>query len=298
MSNNMPDNVVEKVIVDCDNTMGLPFKEIDDGLTLIYLLGRSDIEVLGVTTTFGNGTIDEAYPQTEQLLRDVNHLEIPVYRGEGQRGQSPTEAARFLAETVSSHPGEVTLLATGPLGNLRTAAELDPDFFGNIKQIACMGGYVRPLRIGWRDVSELNLSKDPEAAFAVLNAPCLVTLMNAQICLQAAFGLLDLLRIRHWGRNTRRIVRNWLLTCCIYWGIPVFYLWDLLPAVYISHPELFDTNLVQVHSTVADLETGTLIYSEGRDRESQPLINMPTHILDSRRFRAILFESWRKVPID
>ena len=66
--------------------MGLPRKEIDDGLTLLYLLGRPDIELLSVTTTFGNGTIDEVYPQTVQLLRDLGHSDMPVYAGAGARG--------------------------------------------------------------------------------------------------------------------------------------------------------------------------------------------------------------------
>ncbi|TFG49619.1 MAG: nucleoside hydrolase, partial [Anaerolineales bacterium] len=55
---------MEKVIFDCDNTMGLKTKEVDDGLTLYYLLGRPDIDLLGITTTFGNGTIDQVYQQT------------------------------------------------------------------------------------------------------------------------------------------------------------------------------------------------------------------------------------------
>lgn len=288
--------MAERIIFDCDNTMGLPYQEVDDGLTLLYLLGRPDVELLGVTTTFGNGTIDQVHPQTERLLRDVGHPGIPVHQGEGERGQAPTPAAHFLAETVAAYPGEVTLLATGPLGNLRAAAELDPAFFRHVKGIACMGGYTQPLRIGWRDVSELNLSKDPEAAFAVLNAPCPVTLMNAQVCLQAPFGLRDLLRIRHWGRDMRRFVRNWLLKCSIGCGVPVFYLWDLLPAIHISYPELFDVNPVQIHSAVADLETGTLLFSATTDREARSGVNMPTQILDPQRFRAVLFEAWRRVP--
>ena len=47
--------MTERVIFDCDNTMGQPYREVDDGLTLLYLLGRSDVELLGITTTFGNG---------------------------------------------------------------------------------------------------------------------------------------------------------------------------------------------------------------------------------------------------
>jgi inosine-uridine nucleoside N-ribohydrolase len=305
--------VTEQVLYDCDNTMGLPLKEIDDGLTLLYLLGRPDVELLGVTTTFGNGTIDEVHPQTQQLLRDVGRADIPIHKGcalslpkgTGARGQPPTHedltdvfhprAARFLAETVAAHPGQITLLATGPLGNLRAAAELDPAFFGNLKQIVCMGGYLHPLRIGWRDLAELNLSADPEGALAVLTAPCPVTLMNAHVCLQASFGWRDLKHVAHWGRDTRRIVRNWLLTFGLYCGVRVFYLWDLLPALYVSYPDLFDANPVWVRSTVTDLETGSLVIG---DEGEGVRINMPTRILDLERFRTILFDAWRRTSLD
>jgi len=275
--------------------MGQPFKEMDDGLTLLYLLGRPDVELLGVTTTFGNGTIGEIYPQTVQLLRRLGRADIPVYKGAGERGQPPTDAARFLAETVASHPGEITLLATGPLGNLRAASELNPAFFGHLKQVVCMGGYLHPLRIGWRDLPELNLSADPVAAHRVLNAGCPVTLMNAHVCLQASFGWHDLRRARFWGREMRRIVRNWLLTFGLYCGVTAFYLWDLLPAVYISHPELFDENPVGVCSTATDLETGTLVI--GNEGEGAH-INLPARILDAERFKRILFEAWRQTLLD
>jgi len=282
----------QRVLVDCDNTMGLPYWEVDDGLTLLYLLGRPDIELLGVTTTFGNGTIEQVYPLTEELLRDLGREDIPLFKGESRRGEPPTEAARFLAATAAAHPGEITLLALGPVGNLRAAAELDPDFFRHLKQIAIMGGYLHPLRIGWRNLAELNLSSDPEAALAVLNAPCPITLMNAHICLQAGFGWSDLRRVGHWGPKTRRYIRNWLLGFGLHCGVPRFYLWDLLPAVYVSYPELFDANPVWVRSTLSDLRTGMIIPgSEGQGK----CITMPTQILDRGRFKEVLFEAWRQV---
>lgn len=73
-------------------------------------------------------------------------------------------------------------------------------------------------------------------------------------------------------------------------GVSVFYLWDLLPAVYISHPELFDEKLVVVRSTVSDLETGTLVIAD--DREGAR-INMPARILDVGQFMAVLFAAWQ-----
>ena len=43
-----------KLLFDCDNTMGIPDCDIDDGLCLLYLLGRKDIELLGISSSFGN----------------------------------------------------------------------------------------------------------------------------------------------------------------------------------------------------------------------------------------------------
>ena len=71
------------------------------------------------------------------------------------------------------------------------------------------------------------------------------------------------------------------------------FLWDLLPAVYISHPELFDENPVWIKSTVVDLESGTLVLAEeGEGRR----VNMPSRILDVARFYSILYEAWARAP--
>jgi inosine-uridine nucleoside N-ribohydrolase len=281
------------VIYDCDNTFGLKTKEIDDGLTIYYLLGSPDIELVGVTTTFGNGTIEQVYAQTQTLLADIGRSDIPVKRGTGKRGEGPTEAAHFLVETVAAHAGEISILATGPLGNLRAACEIDPEFFLKVKQVACMGGYLAPLRMGWRQVNELNLSADPEASHLVLNAPCPVTLMNAQTCLQAPFYWRDLRKLNCWSQSARWAVRRWLILHAIFCGLPNFYLWDLLPAVYLSYPDLFDNNEVTITSSVQDLETGSLIVA---DQPRGKTVNMPRSITDVSRFKAILFEAWQHLP--
>ncbi len=285
---------MEKIIFDNDNTMGLRTKEIDDGLTLFYLLGRSDIDLVGITTTFGNGTIDQVYGQTVNLVAELGRIDIPVMKGAGKRGEDPTEAARFLAEKAAAFPGEITVLATGPLGNLRGAAELDPKFFSNLKGITCMGGYLHPIKVGRRDVNELNLSADPEASFEVLQGPCPVTLMNAQICLQAPFRWREYKRLDFWSRKTRRMIRDWLVLHAVFCSIPNFYLWDLLPAVYISHPELFVDYQVEILSDVEDLENGTLLPAEPDGSGS---VNMPVLINDLDKFIEVLFAAWRKIAV-
>lgn len=285
--------MTQRVICDCDNTLGVVDKPIDDGQALLYLFGRGDIELVGITTTFGNGTIDEVHEATEWLLHELGREDIPLVRGEGQRHQPPTDAARFLAECAARWPGEISVLAIGPLGNLRTAAEIDPDFFLNLKQIAIMGGYLKPLEGSyWANVPELNLSRDPEAAYDVLHARCPVTLMNAHVCQEAPFGLPELERMNTWrGTRIYAALHDWLLRCELAPSVPGDYLWDLLPAVYLSYPELFDENQVWVNSSVSDLETGTIVLSEEGEGAR---INMPSRILDKDRFYDVLYEAWMR----
>ncbi len=280
--------MIERILCDCDHTMGIPGLPIDDGQALLYIWGRYDLELLGITTTFGNGSIDKVYEATEWLLDHMNKHEIPLYRGAGSSGQAPTSAAKFLAHTVATAPGEITILALGPLGNLNAASKLDPLFFQNVKQIAIMGGVTGPLMFGNQLLPETNLSLDPEAAYNVLSAGCPITLMNAHICLQAPFGMGDISRVRSWDEEIQEKVITHLKYLEGTVGVARDYLWDVLPAVYISYPDLFDENLIGMNSTVEDLKKGMILAGDGR----LPSINMPKKIQDIKRFNQIVDAAW------
>ena len=90
----------------------------------------------------------------------------------------------------------------------------------------------------------------------------------------------------------RRIVVRWLLVWAYYFGHLKFYLWDLLPAVFITHPELFDRSCEWLRSDVGHLESGSLVM--GAEGEGVP-IHLPKRIVDVQRFREVLFEVWRSV---
>ncbi len=286
---------MERVIVDCDNTMGVPGRPIDDGQTLLYLLGRPDIKIMGITTSFGNSNIEDVYWATTELVQRHGRTDIPVMKGAGKRGQAPTEAAHFLAEMASAYPGEINLLAIGPVGNVRCAASLDPRFFRNLKQITCMGGYYGPLLVpGWEEVHEVNFSGDPEAAYTMLHAECPVTVMNAQVCLDAPFGLKELERQRDHDPLAYQILYEYLICSGTTPQGMSDYLWDLLPAVYISYPELYNENPVWLASSVKDLEDGMLRIGETGQGAK---INMPSRILDVKQFYDILYKAWERAPV-
>ncbi len=284
----------EYVLLDADNTLGLAGQEIDDGLTLLYLLGRSDIDLLGMTTVFGNGPLADVREATEQLLAAVERPDLPLHHGAGGAGDVETDAARFLAETVAAHPGEITVLAIGPLTNVYAASLHDPDFFANVQRIACMGGYLHPLKIGERHLDELNLSADPQASAGVLHGGAPLTLMSGHICLQATLAQEDLRRLSHWPAALQQIVESWRQTFGGAFDVPHFYLWDLVPAVYLSYPALFDENRRWIRATVEDLQNGSL---RPGDPDQAARINVPGQIKDPAEFKEILFRSWARVPV-
>lgn len=281
--------MTEKVLYDCDNTLGLPLKEVDDGLTILYLLGIHEVELLGITTTFGNGTIDQVYDQTKKWVKRSG-LSLPVLRGEGAPHDPPdTPAAQFLKEQVNRYPHEITILATGPLGNLHAAAKLDPDFYKKVKRIFIMGGYLKSVKLGYRDLKELNLSANSPASFDVLTSTCPITLFPAQVCLDAPYRLADIWGSSIWPVRYKLILTQWLFAFGFFIGEMVFYLWDLLPAVYLTAPECFTVEPVGFCSSLQDLQSGMLVFDpEIRD----PSLSLATKIADLPHFYHQLEKGW------
>jgi len=280
-----------KIIIDCDNTLGILLNEVDDGLTILYLLGILDIEIIGITTTFGNGRIEQVFPQTQKLVRHLG-LSLPVLKGEGQASLSePTPASRFMVDQVNQHPGEITLLSIGPPGNLSAAALADPEFFLKVKRVVLMGGYLQPVWLGYRNLKELNFSAHPDASLRVLKAYCPVTVFPAQVCLDAPYRLRDIHRADYWPGWMKRTLTQWLITFSLYTGGRVFYLWDLLPAVFLVKPEIFDLEPFPLGSNLGDLQRGKLIKAQ---EESAPVIQLASGIRDRQAFFNELERGWRK----
>ena len=111
---------MQKIIFDCDNTVGIEGYPMDDALAFLYLLGnRGRAQVLAFCCTFGNGTAQQVYESSRQLLEETGLSgEIPLYPGAGQ-GENPCgESARKIVELAHRYPGEVSFLGIGSLTNL------------------------------------------------------------------------------------------------------------------------------------------------------------------------------------
>ena len=281
------------VIYDCDNTIDVLFSDVDDGLALLYLMGAQDcVDLLGVTTTYGNSREETVYKATRKMLRQCGREDIPVYRGGGAPEDYESCAAAFLAEQAAKYPGELTVLATGSLTNLRGAFLKDPQFFKNVSEIVLMGGITEPLVFSRNTMDELNFSCDPRASFDVLTRGAKVTTVTGNNCLKVLFTTKEYRKelykshtpVGDFIRDKADLYEG--LNESVF-GIEGFYNWDVLSAAWLCHPEYFEDKVRQYDVTEEDLKTGFLRAS---DRGTTTL-NLP-EVRDPEAFRKHIYETW------
>ncbi len=264
----------------------------DDGFAIYYVLGVPDFELLGITTVFGNSNINNVMKATKKIMRAIGRDDIPILKGAAKKGDYSTEAAKFLAEQAVAHPGEISLLAMGPLTNLKGAAELDPNFFKNLKEIVLMGGIIKDrVTIGRTKIKDVNLRRDDIAAFHVLQADCPVTVFNCHICKQAPFTKEHLKKLEFWPKHVRQIFEDSLWLESMIHKIDHTIIWDLLVPVYLTNPELFDDNPVRIRaSKEEDVRDGRLYLTNDLN---SPQIQMPSKVLDPEKFVDVSIRAWK-----
>ena len=196
---------MRSVIVDTD-------PGADDALALMMAINSPDLLVEGLTTVGGNATLPET---TDNALRLVEHLNgkqsvLPIAvgadrpkrgsfthayhvhgsEGLGVRLPEPTlkpyrlNAVEFIQDRVTRSPGQLTIIAIGPLTNVAAALDNRPDIVGAVTEIVVMGGVVGvPGNI--TPYAEFNIHEDPWAANAVFASGVPVTLVGLDVTHQA-----------------------------------------------------------------------------------------------------------------
>lgn len=289
---------MRKIIHDCDCTFGIQGCDVDDGMALLYLLGDPDAEVLGVTTTYGNSTLDVVYPNTKEFLRKIGREEIPVYKGGKNPEDLENEASRYLAEMAEKYAGELELLVTGSVTNLLGAWKYNPEFFHQVKRIVLMGGITEPLIFAKKEMAELNFSCDPEATFATLTNGKNVAVITGNNCLKVLFTKAEY--EKELADDNKEIVR-FIKKETDYWfddnmndyGIEGYYNWDVIAAAYMMHPELFEEKQTDCMLAVNELKTGWLTMCK-EDGAKNCSIALP-EIKNAQEFTRNIYDTWLNV---
>jgi purine nucleosidase len=132
---------------------------------------------------FYKGAWTEVWPSEGTVRRSPYHadpyLVPPCPAGEPKIKPARESAASFLVRKVREFPGQVSIVAAGPLTNLALASRLDPEFSSLAKELVFMGGSFKPTAADNSFAAEyanaprreFNMRWDPEAASIVLHEP-------------------------------------------------------------------------------------------------------------------------------
>jgi len=191
------------IILDCD-------PGIDDALAIAFAAASPAIDLVGVTTVAGNVSLDKTTANALAVTSFVGAGSVPVTAGcaapllrsavragdvhgesglggavlpAPERNAEPGHAADFIISTIEAAPGEITLVATGPLTNIGLALRREPRLASWVRDFVIMGGSAG--RGNVTPAAEFNIWSDPEAASIVFGAGWTVRMIGLDVTLQA-----------------------------------------------------------------------------------------------------------------
>ncbi len=179
---------------------------VDDALAMMLALRSPELEVLGISTVNGNVPLRVGTRSALRVLGLLNRTDVPVYPGaarplvrdpvhakevHGPEGLGETalpdpdvspagDGVGFLVETLSDRPGEVSLIAVGPLTNLALAEQRAPGVLGRARQVIVMGGAIEESGNA-TPTAEFNFYADPDAAAQVVRSGASLTLVPLDV---------------------------------------------------------------------------------------------------------------------
>jgi purine nucleosidase len=259
----------QKIIIDTD--IG---DDIDDAFAIALALRSPELQILGITTTFGD---TEARAKiVDRLLSEAGRQDIPVAvglptkapgsmsqrrYGEGghfNRASHPV-AVDFILDQIRHNPGEITLVAIGPLVNVGALIDKDPQTFRKLKRVVIMGGsidrgYCDPYSPPTPPQPEWNIKNDSQSAQKLLAAGVPVYVMP----LDSTQLKLDEVRREFLFRQSTPLTDALTLLYHL-WGQQTPTLFDPMTIAFIDDPSLCP---VEPMSIVVD-DTGMTRHGSG-----------------------------------
>ena len=290
----------KQIIIDTD-------PGIDDAMAILFALRSPDLEVVGLTTIFGNVRTDLATENALRLVELSGRPEIPVARGaekplvlplenvadfvHGADGLGNTNlpspggqavavpAARFIADTVMANPGQVTLVPIGPLTNIALALALEPRIVENVAEVVIMGG-AATVNGNVNPAAEANIYMDPHAADLVFRADWPLTMVGLDVTMKVIMSDEYLAALSSGGSTVGefiyRISRFYLEFHGQAYGIQGAHTHDPSAIAYVIDPTLFETRSGPVRVVTEGIAMGqTVMDQRGQWPEAHPWTDIP-----------------------
>lgn len=281
---------MHKVIYDTD-------PGVDDAMALLFLHHHPDIDLIGITTVFGNARIETTTRNALYLKREWK-IDAPVAKGAGEtfiphrvsheppvliHGDDglgnigvpevidlpldPRPAHRFIVDAVRENPGEVTLVAVGRMTNLANALKEDPGIVKLVKQVVIMGGAFHvPGNV--TPAAEANIHGDPEAADMVFTAEWPVVVVGLDVTMKTVMTRQALADIRDAAGSRAKLLFDLSQFYIRFYESRVpdgMVVHDSCAAVYVVAPHLFETQRGAIRVVCGGIADGaTMIKPDGR----------------------------------
>ncbi|KXI28052.1 nucleoside hydrolase [Paraglaciecola hydrolytica] len=269
-----------KIILDTD-------PGIDDAMAIFFAFQSPEIEVLGLTTVFGNVPVEMA-AQNALTLCELAGKDIPVCKGvsrawvgkestyahfvHGDDGfgninfppatkakLDPRSSAQFIVDMARQYPGEVTIVAIGPLGNLALALRLEPELPKLIKGVSIMGGAAF-VQGNVTPVAEANIWNDAYAAEIVFAADWEVTMFGLDVTLQVPFSLEFLNKLKACNQKFGGFVHDAAQFYVEFYSEhradKVCFFHDTMPLAHLVDPTLFEFQVGHARVSTDPLNIG------------------------------------------
>lgn len=210
---------MQRIIIDCDPGNGIPGANVDDGLALGLAVASKKLCLELITIVAGNTPHEVGYQVAKDFVTELG-LAIPVVKGAARalvetnkpwrdyldkrhligenvrfwentsefvlkQDKSPDVAAEVLGKLVCDNPGQITVVATGPLTNIANAITCYPQFSRSVARIVIMGGVFHLEEY----LKDTNFGIDPEAAKIVLESGSPITLVPYDVTMTTLFSL-------------------------------------------------------------------------------------------------------------
>ncbi|KAF3451094.1 hypothetical protein FNV43_RR07183 [Rhamnella rubrinervis] len=292
----------KKIIIDTD-------PGIDDTMAIFVALRSPEVDVIGLTTIYGNVYTTLATRNALHLLEVAGRTDIPVAEGShvtitkgtklriadfvhgadglGNQNFSPPKgkpieqsAADFLVQQANLYPGQVTVVALGPLTNIALAIQLDPAFPKNIGQIVVLGGAFG-VNGNVNPAAEANIFGDPDAADIVFTSGADVVAVGINVTHQVILTDAD-----------REVLANSI-------GKFARYLSKILEVYFAYHHGAYSTRGVYLHdptALLAAVNPSLITYTEGVVRVQTSGITRGLTILYNKQKRFEEVTEWSDKP--
>ena len=240
---------MHKVILDTD--IGT---DVDDALALAVLLGSNEVDLLGITTVYGDTQlrstiaihICELVKRAVQTFvgesQPISGREVWMSGSEGKNyknlsslNPNPKSAVEYLIQTVNASPQSIEIVAIGPLTNIARAIEASPDFVKNIKRVWIMGGDFTQTKV------EHNFKCDTAAAKIVLESQIPISILDLPNSQKTIIRMPEIDRIKDapiLGQLLYLEIMSWITPRNQDWTIPH----DPIAAIAMLAPKSFDAS--------------------------------------------------------